>query len=448
MLGAFVSGMFEGAKSTFELMEMRNKMEVQNRKMQEGRDAEALLKKDAEYDKINASPTMSGGSDAPAATTGTSTQPAPAVTPTPVVREVKQSSNPGDPELWEQIKPYIQKYEGANNYKTGYGLGDKGDITKYPAKPGYFGFPDWPGATAPNGTQTHAGGMYQFQPETWKYYAEREGVNDFSPESQDRVARRAYVEDGLKHWIGIDPNTGKAFNETLRAELSKAGLLGGLATRAARSGQARPPTVAGREPDADLGGGRTAPAPDLEGQRAAAKPVLSPAVVDQIVKPVVSALTSNPQSMPDGSAQMVTPPPVGPTPNPLAPTRQIGTPADTAAAQSALTPAPAPAVAAAPVVAPPSPRSGMSQRQQYDAAIAAGERPAFPPDQKWNSRGEAVSQDIGRPLLGQRVTSPSGAVNRGFAQANKIIRLPDGTMVDGSGSVVQGPQQSALFPTR
>jgi len=342
--------------------------------------------------------------------------------------------------LWDQIKPYIQKYEGANSYKTGYGLGEKGDITKYPAKPGYFGFPDWPGADGPQG-KTHAGGMYQFQPDTWRYYAEREGVNDFSPESQDRVAKRAYLEDGLRHWV--------PFNETLRTELAKAGLLGGLATRAARTGQAKPPTVAGREPSADLGGGLAAPPPDLEGQRGTTKPtsVQPSPVVEQIVKPVVSARTSElNQRIPDGSAQMYTPTPMMPTPNPISRDRAaMPTPAspEMAAAQSALTPAAPPAVAATPVVTP-SPRSGMTQRQQYDADIAEGRRPTFPPTQRWNSRGEAVSQAVGQAQPGQRAMAASPAANQGLAAANKIIRLPDGTLVDAAGTVVQQPQ-SALF---
>jgi hypothetical protein len=109
---------------------------------------------------------------------------------------------------------------------------------------------------------------------------------------------------------------------------------------------------------------------------------------------------------------------------------------EAAAAAAAMTPAPATAPTAVPAVKveTPPPRPVLSQLQ---ADQAAGGRSPFPPGQRFNSRGEAIRSDLAP-------TSP--AVVRGFAGANKIVRLPDGTLVDGNGNPVQQPPLSALFP--
>src|SRR5260221_5544637 len=61
------------------------------------------------------------------------------------------------------------------------------------------GFPLWDGTMGPKG-QTHAAGAYQFEPATWRQYAEPLGIHDFSPESQDAVFRAAYLDKGYGHW--------------------------------------------------------------------------------------------------------------------------------------------------------------------------------------------------------------------------------------------------------
>ncbi len=48
------------------------------------------------------------------------------------------------------------------------------------------GFPIWEGRQGPAGI-SHAAGIYQFQPGTWRPIARRLGIHDFSPESQKRV---------------------------------------------------------------------------------------------------------------------------------------------------------------------------------------------------------------------------------------------------------------------
>ena len=59
-------------------------------------------------------------------------------------------------------------------------------------------------------------------------------------------------------------------------------------------------------------------------------------------------------------------------------------------------PAAAPAIGSGSSTAPaPAPAPALTQKQQYDADLAAGRRPTFPPDQKFNSRGEAISTAVG-----------------------------------------------------
>lgn len=48
-------------------------------------------------------------------------------------------------------------------------------------------FPTWPGKTFSSGI-SHAAGRYQFEPATWKFQANKLGLRDFSPASQDQAA--------------------------------------------------------------------------------------------------------------------------------------------------------------------------------------------------------------------------------------------------------------------
>lgn len=45
-----------------------------------------------------------------------------------------------------------------------------------------------------------------------------------APEVQEQVAKKIGTTSGLQHWGGVDPNTGKAWNPTLRAAFDQAGL--------------------------------------------------------------------------------------------------------------------------------------------------------------------------------------------------------------------------------
>lgn len=57
----------------------------------------------------------------------------------------------------------------------------------YPDRPGYYGFPDWPGRQFSTG-MSHAAGRYQDQPATWKGIVEQSGLglsNFRDPDQQD-----------------------------------------------------------------------------------------------------------------------------------------------------------------------------------------------------------------------------------------------------------------------
>ena len=85
------------------------------------------------------------------------------------------------------------------------------------------------------------------------------------------------------------------------------------------------------------------------------------------------------------------------------------------------TPTPTPVVATpvAATRAASTAASALTQKQQYDADIAAGRRPIFPPGTKFNARGEAISGDLSKTLPGQRTDANiSPATIKSFAQAN------------------------------
>jgi muramidase (phage lysozyme) len=51
----------------------------------------------------------------------------------------------------------------------------------------YDTFPEWNGRRFKTGT-SHAAGRYQFQPATWASVAKSAGLDDFTPDSQDKAA--------------------------------------------------------------------------------------------------------------------------------------------------------------------------------------------------------------------------------------------------------------------
>lgn len=63
------------------------------------------------------------------------------------------------------------------------------------------GFPIWSGNTDPTtGLRSHAAGILQIQPGTWRPIAQKLGIKDFSLDSQIAVANELHKEQGLTPW--------------------------------------------------------------------------------------------------------------------------------------------------------------------------------------------------------------------------------------------------------
>jgi hypothetical protein len=93
------------------------------------------------------------------------------------------------------------------------------------------GLPQWEGRMGPKGI-SHAAGLFQFQPGTWRPIARELGVKDFSVESQWKVARELYRREGLRPWAASAPPGGD------RAAAGERGNLVGLFTRIDQMGLA------------------------------------------------------------------------------------------------------------------------------------------------------------------------------------------------------------------
>ena len=96
----------------------------------------------------------------------------------------------------------IKQRESGGNYNVGYG---GTDLSNAPLD--QYGFPIWPGKMGPAG-MSHAAGAYQFQPGTWRPYAQKLGIKDFSPASQDAVFEAAHAAEGDKPWAASAPRGG------------------------------------------------------------------------------------------------------------------------------------------------------------------------------------------------------------------------------------------------
>lgn len=101
--------------------------------------------------------------------------------------------NASDAEADAALAPVIQRESGGRPL---IGFGDV-DLSKAPLDA--TGFPIWEGRMGPAGI-SHAAGLYQFQPDTWRPIARQLGIHDFSAESQTKVARELYRQQGLAPW--------------------------------------------------------------------------------------------------------------------------------------------------------------------------------------------------------------------------------------------------------
>ncbi len=130
----------------------------------------------------------------------------------------------------------VRKYESSDNYNVGVG---GSDLSKAPLDDS--GFPQWAGKMGPQGI-SHAAGGYQFQPGTWRPAAQRLGIHDFSPASQDAVFNE--VSGG-----GKDLSPWLPYNPKLAAAVKQGG------------GDAQPSAAAPQTAQTALPGGVTAPPP-------------------------------------------------------------------------------------------------------------------------------------------------------------------------------------------
>jgi len=414
-LGSFVDGLFAGAKSTAELMDAKNKLEIQYRQFKDADDAKKLADQKvaderAAKDSIKGEP---AGTDT--AGSGSSTPPVPTEIKEGITgtRDPK-ARNAGAPENVDQIASLVSKRESTDRPYIGFG---ETDLSKAPAKPGYFGFPDWAGNIDPaTGERSHAAGLYQFQPDTWKQYAGPLGITDFSPESQRKVFNAAYLDQGMRPW---------ARNRALIGDVAAARLLGGAGAQVAKTDAGTPSALAGTPAPVRAGG--TAP-PDLEGQKAKVatgpSPVGSP--ISSIIKAVAGPGVTPAQqaNVPEGNMTMQ--PPISvPSPTPAAPPMRSSAldPASTAMATSAMS--------------PPSMGSASSGSSAATTIAQTPSRPVL---------AQLRQSDQGGGMRPPEPTSRPGGGQQ-FAAGSKVIRLPDGTMVDGIGNIVR-PAPSALYPTR
>jgi hypothetical protein len=115
-------------------------------------------------------------------------------------------------------KRLIQAHEpGAQGYNAAFGQAG-GLPAGY--KTGPNGFPEWAGnevgdlyGGAYKGQKSRAAGMYQFEPGTWNPIAEKLGITDFSPQSQERVASALLQQSGMTPWAPYNPRLAAAYSQ-------------------------------------------------------------------------------------------------------------------------------------------------------------------------------------------------------------------------------------------
>lgn len=124
-----------------------------------------------------------------------------ALGPSPTGPAVPNYQNRGD---W--LDTVVMQRESGGNPNIGWG---RTDLTPWiNAGQTVYGFPDWPGKPGPAGNST-AAGLYQITKTNWKHYAPLLGINDFSPESQRKVAEAILRDQGPRAWAASGPIPGR-----------------------------------------------------------------------------------------------------------------------------------------------------------------------------------------------------------------------------------------------
>jgi hypothetical protein len=129
---------------------------------------------------------------------------APAATATPGAGHALEV--PGYQSRGDWLDTVVMPRESRGRPNIGWG---ETDLTPYlAAGKTVYGFPDWPGKPGPAGNST-AAGLYQITKTNWLHYAPLLGVNDFSPESQRKVAEAVLRDQGPRAWAASGPVPGR-----------------------------------------------------------------------------------------------------------------------------------------------------------------------------------------------------------------------------------------------
>lgn len=287
----------------------------------------------------------------------------------------------------------IYRESGGNPY---IGFGGV-DLSGAPLDP--YGFPIWKGRMGPQGI-SHAAGLYQFQPATWRAYAAPLGITDFSPASQKKVYDAARAAEGEKPWAASAPGGG----DKMQSEGQYGGalhlnvqphdpvadaLLSGIIAQAPKQETQEKPqgepldflnSILARAAAPQQ---QQAPAPQQQQHPKPVEPIPPPANVlaqtpplapmEAPQRPPIPATPAVPQVggpvPPQPTPAVAAVPPLAPAPNPLE--RVLGiTPAAASEMPRTIMPAP--------VAAPPQPRPAPQPAPQSPAASPA----APPPEQQ------------------------------------------------------------------
>lgn len=118
------------------------------------------------------------------------------------------------PGLNPALAPIVQRESGGKPF-VGYTPPGQSPVDLSNAPLDDTGFPIWDGNIDPStGMRSHAAGIAQIQPGTWRPIAKKLGIKDFSLESQIKVANELHAEQGDAPWktsaggYGKDPVVG------------------------------------------------------------------------------------------------------------------------------------------------------------------------------------------------------------------------------------------------
>src|SRR6202162_1289049 len=113
------------------------------------------------------------------------------------------------PGLIPELAPIVQRESGGKPF-VGYTPPGQPLVDLSNAPLDETGFPIWDGNIDPStGKRSHAAGIAQIQPDTWRPIAKQLGIKDFSLESQVKAANELHRQEGDKPWAASAGGYGK-----------------------------------------------------------------------------------------------------------------------------------------------------------------------------------------------------------------------------------------------